>query len=303
MLQRGELMQCSCSEFWDSPNGNQDMISIPHTYALTGTSNSIEVEHTPAGILSNEPNWKQVFPQNMEPYQDSLDPTASHLGGHKTELEPQVKVTSPDAVLLKAIVQPSDIFSAPQVHDHPASLGNILIAPVSTDESSVKEASSPPPAATPTMKPNFQGKAIRQDVSASETAKLTEIIRTALVGTRISGEDDTSSLHDSEQRAVRDPRSPTRRLSSPGLNSMSRAISGDHIKRADSPASQDRDLEAQRKAAEVLKAFHDLGYIIHKDPTHSGKPLNPGSVASSKSEHLVTCLTCGKFKGRPCELK
>jgi len=53
----------------------------------------------------------------------------------------------------------------------------------------------------------------------------------------------------------------------------------------------------------VLKVLRDLGYIVQKDPSHSPKIQNPGSIASNKSENQVTCQTCKKFKGRPCELK
>jgi hypothetical protein len=200
---------------------------------------------------------------------------------------------------------PLDIFSdPPQVHEYPASLGNSLIAPVSPDESAVKESAIPQPT-TQIPKVNPQGKATRRDVSASAsvTAKLTEIMKTALVGARILGEDDDCSLHHSGKNALHKPHSPPGRLCSPGSKSQNpTSVSEEHIRSTDSPASQDRDTESQKKAAEVLKTLHDLGYVIHKDPTHSPKPLNAGSVASRKSEHLVTCVTCGKFKGRPCEL-
>jgi hypothetical protein len=53
----------------------------------------------------------------------------------------------------------------------------------------------------------------------------------------------------------------------------------------------------------VVRLLREHGFTIQKDPNHSPKIQNAGSVASNKSEHKVTCQTCKKFKGRPCELK
>jgi len=69
------------------------------------------------------------------------------------------------------------------------------------------------------------------------------------------------------------------------------------------PASQESESEVQEKAAKLIKTLQELGYNIYKDSPRSPKPLNPGSKASNKSENLSICQTCGKFKGRPCELK
>ncbi|KAK6599560.1 Zinc finger protein GLI1 [Botrytis cinerea] len=59
----------------------------------------------------------------------------------------------------------------------------------------------------------------------------------------------------------------------------------------------------QEKVVEVFKTLQKLGYIIQKDPNHTPRIQNTGSVASNKSENQVTCEVCKKFKGRPCELK
>lgn len=75
---------------------------------------------------------------------------------------------------------------------------------------------------------------------------------------------------------------------------------------AATPASspeESKDSQAEKKALEVLDIITKLGFTISKDPAHHPRQHNVGSAASQKSENQVTCQTCKKFTGRPCELK
>lgn len=289
------------AEFWEATvNANQDRISPLlqkyERYSLPDSSQTMEPVVHPAlpRVQDVESNWKQVYPDKMEPSKDHLAPKMPLLDDDNKAAALQQKDSLNAG--FQETVQPLEIFSGlPPTHESPPSLSKIL-APVSRSDSAIKESpTSPGPAAQPVKAP--QGKATRHDVSASETAQLTEAIKTALVRAPIVGDDD-DSLHQTSLPAGQTVSGPNRVLSSPAPASRDINLVESHPTQESS-----RELDAQKKAIAVLKTLHDLGYIIHKDPSHSPKPQNPGSAASSKSDHLVVCQKCGKFRGRPCELK
>lgn len=148
-----------------------------------------------------------------------------------------------------------------------------------------------------------QGKAKLHRASISD-ATITAVIKTALAGVSLADQGNGHTPHHHPEWNESSCKSTPEGLCQSGPNSGPPPTTSD-INHVDSPAGSESsiDSEAQRKAIEVLKTLHDLGYIVQKDPTHPTKPCNQGSVASSKSENLVTCQKCGKFKGRPCELK
>lgn len=261
--------------------------------------------HAQNSVRTTEHNWKQMYPETMGSFQDPLAPKATLLEDQNKSVSPQQKDSSSDEQALET-VEPLEIFpSHPQAHKNPSALGHILATPVSRISATKENRASPPPV-TQTSKISLQGKATRHDVSASETAKITEVIKTALVGAQVSGDADDRSPQHSTRNGLPDSRPQSGSSWPSGSNGATTLpIGNGHINLVGSPAVPDdsRDSDAQKKAIEVIKTLHDLGYIIHKDPTHSPKPQNPGSAASSKSENLVTCQKCGKFKGRPCELK
>jgi len=253
----------------------------------------------------NEPGWKQFYPDRMEACQDSpapkLSPKLAPLEDISKPATPE-KDASSDAPIQET-VEPTAVFPASSaILENRSALGNIL-APVSRSEPVIKEIRASPQPTTHTPRTIPQGKATRHDVSASD-AKLTEAIKSALVGTRIPLENDNSNLHKPLDKSGSLHAKTTSGHSWPDPPKAS-TISNGNINPAGSSLLQEdsKDLQAQKKAIEVLKTLHDLGYIIQRDTNHSPKPQNPGSAASCKSENVVTCQKCGKFKGRPCELK
>lgn len=274
----------------------------------------------------NEPTWKQVqtvYPDVMEPsLTETMAPKLPPLEGHTKTATPIRKDPLPAArqqepTMQPQTVQPLEVFPAARENlsnrSSVSSLSNILaplVAPVSElQEPTPKEARSPPREATPyqpthtTIKITHQGKALRHHVSAADSAQLTEVIKSALGGGKSHGERETET----HQAAPLERNSlPSGKSSSGDIwpnSALSPAKSNGSDKPADSQSSQDYDEDLEKKAIEVLKTLHKLGYTIHKDAAQAPKSLNPGSAASSKSENLVTCQKCFKFKGRPCELK
>jgi len=149
-----------------------------------------------------------------------------------------------------------------------------------------------------TIKPRSEGKAIRKQSTASD-AKLTEVIKNALVGAKqLPDINDRNLHHDVDRNGV------PARVSSPNSQWSAEPISAAssiHITSALPPSLKEDDEELEAKAKDVLKSLRDSGYTI-QEPSPQ-KRLNQGSAASNKSEHLVICPSCSKFKGRPCELK
>jgi hypothetical protein len=179
-----------------------------------------------------------------------------------------------------------------------------ILAPVSLSvpESAVKNTCPTPQPSPQISKSKIQGKATRQNVSASD-AKLTEVIKTALVGSKSTPESDEHHLHhilecNSSSSGKSLPEESWSTEQKPVLLCTSEA----HINQADSPPLPDNDKDLEAKAIEVLKTLRNSGYII-QESSRPSKQLNPGSAASSKSENLVLCDVCSKFRGRPCELK
>jgi len=259
--------------------------------------------------IRNEPVWKQLYQDKMEDKMEScqdspapkLSPKLAPLEDISKPATPEEKDASSDEPIQET-VEPTAVFPASStILENRSALGNIL-APVSRDEPVIKEIRASPQPTTHTPRAIPQGKATRHDVSASD-AKLTEAIKAALVGARIS-ENDDRRLHKSLDKNGLLHANNTAGHSWLDPVKASATSNGD-INHADSSSLQEdsKDSQAQKKAIEVLKTLHDLGYIIQRDTSLSPKPQNPGSAASCKSENVVTCQKCGKFKGRPCELK
>lgn len=268
--------------------------SLPHPRTIMAPVNSQPRPHVMEPSVQSI--WRPIYPEVIESSQDLLAPKDSPLENVNKTATPEDTTPSYDTPPRETI-QPQEIFRGPtKISDSRPQLNNILAAPVSLKELDPKKAEvCPNPVAHP-PKVSPQGKATRHTVFTTD-AKITEVIKSALVGISIT--DDGRNMHHDRSNLPNGK-------SSPGTQSGSdpAASPGSDINSPDSPCSEAfRDLEAQRKAQEVLKTLHDLGYIVQKDPAHTPKPRNPGSAASSKSENLVTCQKCGKFTGRPCELK
>ena len=238
------------------------------------------------------PHSRPVYPDVISV--DVLDPKLSiakdsSSKGSLPEEKDALLNSPPDTI------QPGEVFAQPNVLERRLALVNIL-APVSVNVPE-KNASAAPQITT--TKPRSEGKAIREKLSASD-AKLTEVIKTALVGAKPAADANDRKLHhDVEGNSVLAGSSSS--PNSPWSPEPTSAASDVHISSVGRPSLKEDDEELEAKAKDVLKSLRDLGYII-QDPSPP-KVLNSGSAASIRSENLVVCQSCFKFKGRPCELK
>ena len=253
------------------------------------------------------PDWKPIYPDVIEQTHESLAPKEPMLE-ECSESSTADSIAPASDALPQETVQPLDIFrSVAEIQSNPSSLASNLLAPVGAPESAIPHASqATPQSAVRPSKISPQGKATRlNDVSVSDV-KLTEAIITALAGAEAPEECKDRSLHQALDRGNLPHGNPSSGGSlSAGLNPATPSTEkpNGHINLTRSPAVlEDSKSLREKKAREVLKTLHDLGYIVQKDPSHSPKAHNPGSAASNKSEHIVTCPTCKRFRGRPCEL-
>lgn len=179
---------------------------------------------------------------------------------------------------------------------------SILSASVSLKDIQLKASDPGVHPSTPSARLSPQDKA--EVCRASALDAITEVFKAALVGGSAPVKNNGLTSHQNPEWTLFDRKASPQRMCKPGSNSLVTSTGVD-VNIGGSPALPESsiDLEAQSKAIEVLKILQNFGYMVQGDPSHSIKPLNSGSVASSKSENLVTCQLCGKFKGRPCELK
>jgi hypothetical protein len=301
------------AEFWDRTGltTGQEVLS-PQRPSLPNHSQALGpiAQNVPPSARNMEPDWKPIstYPEVIEPTNDLLAPKESML-------EEQSEASTPDSnapastVRPQETVQPKDVFRPlGEIRNNPSALGSILLAPVGVTESAIKNAdrATPQPAGH-SSKASAQGKAARvKDESASD-ATITEALITALAGADGPETSKDCSLH----KELEQDNPPLGHSSAGGswpdgpnpAPSSTGKLSG-HINNTSSPALlEDSKSLQQKKAREVLRTLHELGYIVQKDPSHSPKAQNPGSAASNKSDNLVTCQTCKRFVGRPCELK
>ena len=289
----------------------QDVLS-PQRPSLPDHSRALGpvAQMVPSKVMNIEPNWKpmSIYPEVIEPTHELLAPKEPMLEEHSSEASTPDSNAPTSTVRPQETVQPQDVFRPLVEIRNPSSLGSILLAPVGVTESAIKNSNqaTPQPAVHPS-KVGAQGKATRlKDESASE-ATITEAIVTALAGAEIPENRKICSLHQDLERGNPPnghsssggswPAGPNSAMSSTGKPNG-------HINHTSSPVvHEDSKSLQQKKAREVLRTLHELGYIVQKDPSHSPKAQNPGSAASNKSDNIVTCPTCKRFTGRPCELK
>ncbi|KAL5322018.1 hypothetical protein ACEPPN_009986 [Leptodophora sp. 'Broadleaf-Isolate-01'] len=235
----------------------------------------------------------------MDRSQDFIPSSGPQSGSYGSKA-PSPEEKSPQSEgSLPTTVQPVEVFRIPaQIPENRMMLGNLLST--NNVDPSLKKTEQAIPHLSSRISP--QGKAPRQTVSATD-ATLTEVIQKALAGANVS-DASTERVRNQESKRSSLPNGKISSTASP-IAAMSNSRAHDPIKLADSPSKDvSKDLEAQKKAEEVLNIIRNLGYTVSKDPTHaSPKVQNLGSAASNKSEHQVTCGTCHKFRGRPCELK
>ena len=312
-MSRVRLISCS-AEFWESTalNIDQDDLSPPKPSLPDPPRMMVPVIHNSLPRPRKmEPDWKRDYPDVMEPSQEIVAPNRPQLEDFKPKITSSERKTPVSELEQQHTVKPLEVIrsrSLAGIQENRIPLESVL-APVGHHDSAVKKSdrASPQPGAHP-PKANPQAKATGQtDVSAAD-ATIVEAIKTVLAGASIP---DLCSGRNPNQVLERSGH-PNGQVSSGGswfsepnpATSSTRRSDG-LINPVGSPSTKEnsRDSETEKKALEVLKILHDIGCLVQKDPSHSPKPQNPGSAASNKSENQVTCPTCKKFKGRPCELK
>jgi hypothetical protein len=262
--------------------------------------------NVPAKDRNLEPNWKPISinPAVDEPSNELLAPKDPVSTADSVASTPDA--TAPASALPpQDTVQPQEIFRPLIGSSHISSpLGGTLDPTVSTKCVSKNVHPRNPQPAGHVSKVNAQGKATRLNDDSASAATITAAIIAALAEAEVQGNRGCSLEHDSERDSL-----PNGQSSSGGTWKSGRHQQKlfDEKPKDDinisSPSFKEESKSLQeRKAREVLKTLHELGYIVQKDPSHSPKPQNPGSAASNKSDHLVTCQTCKRFTGRPCEL-
>ncbi|KAG9241312.1 hypothetical protein BJ878DRAFT_234617 [Calycina marina] len=196
-------------------------------------------------------------------------------------------------------VKPSEVCSSQHgVPERRLDLANVL-APVSLDDS------EPTPQGDQTVSQlskksvansRFACKVPQQEIPTSDI-KLMEIIKTALIGAK---------PHSDELGDGQNPHAEMKSISTRSSSLHSWLV--DHAepllsqtKPATSSKIEENGADLDYKIRDVLNSVRISGYII-REPALP-RLMNPGSAASIRSECLVTCQECHKFKGRPCELK
>jgi hypothetical protein len=203
----------------------------------------------------------------------------------------------------KETVQPVDLFqTAPRTPEPKLVLNDVHIAPVGNN-------GMPKPNALDHTSPktiSFQGKATRQTPKSVADATISEVIKSVLAGPNSPDSSANSSdLDHNLPDGKASPRDIWLNDPTSSGSASSKSTSNSPTNTANSPASEEASKETQieDKVKEVIRVLQERGYILHKDPSATPKPVNTGSVAGNKSENQVTCVRCKKFRGRPCELR
>lgn len=235
------------------------------------------------------------YPKAIEPAHDLVAPTGPQAGFHESRTattEERSPIPEPPP---QAIVKPGDVMRnyVPEV----TSLDRSSLVPAGHDDSVMSKPDQAKSHAASKTSP--QGKATRQTNVSAATATITEALKTVLSELELSNisNDAPSSSAGNKERTSQPNKENSSRLTDPNPATHDADISIP-------PSKGAKDSLNEKKALEFLKIISKLGFTVSKDPAHpSQKQHNVGSAASQRSENQVTCQTCKKFTGRPCELK
>lgn len=271
------------AEFWETSSlMDQDLTpSVP----LSDPSPPRVFEDDHATQMRAETNWRSIDPEISENSEDLIAPRPAYF--ENTAVSDCGMSPLPEApeVPHGQTIQPADIFQAPRIEEMPPKLNSVLLAPVGNHEP-ISPASPP--------KSGSSAKAARQTVaSAAAVDALKEVIKQVM-----SKPNSTNSSTDRMGIDVDMDCNPPSGKASPGSSASS------PTNPAESPPSENCSEISQKEVFEVIRILQERGLTLQEDPSHSPPTiLNPGSVASKKSEKKDTCSICKKFTGRPCELK
>ncbi|KAF7954293.1 hypothetical protein EAE96_005422 [Botrytis aclada] len=244
-------------------------------------------------------NWKPVYPDLIQDLVTPMDiptekPLVADVNTSGTDIPgPNNPPSDPHT---RDTIQPSELFRNPSEVINKIFLGSDVSTLVGTKtalDRDLDHVSRPSVERSP-LPP--ASKATRHRSVSATDATITEVIRTALAEAK--NPSNVGALPMGRKVLPNGKSSPA---DSFGSTTDKAACLLDGFDKSSSPTTDNSP--DQDKAVEVYKTLQKLGYIIQKDPNHTPRIQNPGSIASNKSENQVTCEVCRKFKGRPCELK
>lgn len=231
------------------------------------------------------------YPKAIEPAHDLIAPIGPQTGLYEPRSNSaEAKLPMPE-IPPHPIVKPGEVqYNAPDV----ITPEKLSLVPADHDDYFPRRPNRVKPHAVTKNSP--QTKTPRQINISSE---LLEQLKHVLSESSATSNDEASivNLGRSQPRRVESPRELSQRTKSDAKEDQ------DSVATSASDSEDSKDSQAEKKALEVIDIITKLGFTIPKDPTHSTKQHNVGSAASQKSENQVTCQTCKRFTGRPCELK
>ncbi|CZR60616.1 uncharacterized protein PAC_10512 [Phialocephala subalpina] len=287
-------------EFWEQPGLHVvDELSVEqHTLP--------DLAQPPAGFAPREnftrpqvgSSWTP-YPQAIEPAHDLIAPKGPQAGLYDSRSSTSDERSPHPEAPQQTIVKPGDVLR--NYVPENISLDRMSLVPAGHDDSAVSKPDQAKSHAG--LKVSPQGKAPRQNNSVSAATATLQAIKTVLAELDLPEiSNEITSSGDLERSSLPNATSSPRETWNNSPNPAMRAQDKDTADAV--PALKGaKDSQIEKKAAEVLKIFTNLGFTLSKDPTHSPKQHNIGSAASHRSENQVTCQTCKKFTGRPCELK
>ncbi|KUJ15909.1 uncharacterized protein LY89DRAFT_735054 [Mollisia scopiformis] len=292
MVKRGEIWEQAgrpVEEMSVEKHTLPDLAQPPTTFALQDSSIKPRIGQS----------WTP-YPPAIEPAHDLIAPRGPQAGLYESRSATAEERSPIPEAPPQTIVKPGDVVR--NYIPDTAPLDRMSLVPAGHDESSVPKPDQAKSHAASKTSP--QGKVPRQNNASAATAQLTEALKTVLSKMDLSdmSNDPPPSTGNMERRSQPNKEdSPTDAWPTDPNPAM-------HTQDNDADASIPnpkgaKDSQAEKKALEVLRIISRLGFVVSKDPSHSPRQHNIGSAASQKSENQVTCKTCKKFTGRPCELK
>ncbi|KAA8569156.1 hypothetical protein EYC84_000825 [Monilinia fructicola] len=242
-------------------------------------------------------NWKPVYPDLIQDLVTPMDASVDKPfvdSNVRSNTIPGPNNSSTDSHARDA-VKPSELLRNPMEACHKIPLESVLSTPVGTKSAlngNLDHVSRPSMERNPLPSAD---KATRHRSASATDATITEVIRIALAEAK-----NTSNVGTLPTKRKVLPNGKSSDADSWGSTTDRDACLLDEFRETIS-STKDDSLE-QENAVEVLKTLQKFGYIIQKDPHHTPRIHNAGSVASNKIGNQVTCKVCKRFKGRPCEL-
>lgn len=288
-------------EFWDQP-------SLHVVHELSVEQHTLPDLAQPPASFAPQENFSRPqigsswtpYPQAIEPAHDLIAPKGPQAGLYDSRSSTSDERSPLPEAPQQNIVKPGDVHLRSYVPES-IPLDRMSLVSAGHDELAVSKSDQAKSHAS--LKVSPQGKALRQNNNVSTATATLQAIKTVLAELDLPEmSNENASSGDLERSSLPNVTSAPRETWNDGPNPAMRVHEKSTADTAPTPQVT-KDSQIEKKAAEVLKIFTNLGFTLSKDPAHSPKQHNVGSAASHRSENQVTCQTCKKFTGRPCELK